>query len=69
MLGKTTREQWEQKGRAVRKKWIDFIRNMTIKFETRADHREVENLTRESFGNVYRPGIEPVPDLFPQVKA
>ena len=26
MLGDTTREQWEQKGRAVRKKWIDFIR-------------------------------------------
>ena len=26
MLGETTREQWEQKGREVRKKWIDFIR-------------------------------------------
>ncbi len=26
MLGDTTREQWEQKGREVRKKWIGFIR-------------------------------------------
>ena len=26
LLGDTTREQWEQKGREVRKKWIDFIK-------------------------------------------
>ena len=26
MLGDTTREQWEQKGKEVRKKWIGFIR-------------------------------------------
>lgn len=28
----------------------------TIRLETKADYREVENLTRESFWNVYRPG-------------
>lgn len=26
MLGDTTQEQWEQKGKEVRKKWIGFIR-------------------------------------------
>ena len=30
----------------------DFI----IRLETKADHRETENLIRESFWNVYRPG-------------
>ena len=29
---------------------------MTIRLETQADYREVENLTREAFWNVYRPG-------------
>ena len=29
---------------------------MTIRLETPADYREVENLTREAFWNVYRPG-------------
>ena len=29
---------------------------MNIRLETPADYREVENLTRESFWNVYRPG-------------
>ena len=29
---------------------------MTIRLETPADYRAVENLTRESFWNVYRPG-------------
>ena len=30
--------------------------NITIRNETRADHRAVEQLVRESFWNVYRPG-------------
>lgn len=30
--------------------------NYTIRRETAADHRTVENLTREAFWNVYRPG-------------
>ena len=30
--------------------------NYTIRPETKKDHREVENLIRESFWNVYRPG-------------
>ncbi len=29
---------------------------LNIRLETRADHREVEDLVRESFWNVYRPG-------------
>ena len=29
---------------------------MTIRLETPADYREVENLTREAFWNIYRPG-------------
>lgn len=29
---------------------------MAIRLETPADYREVENLTREAFWNVYRPG-------------
>ena len=29
---------------------------MNIRLETPADYREVENLTREAFWNVYRPG-------------
>ncbi len=28
----------------------------TIRLETEKDHRTVENLVRESFWNVYRPG-------------
>ena len=28
----------------------------TVRRETAADYREVENLTREAFWNVYRPG-------------
>lgn len=27
-----------------------------IRLETSADYREVENLTREAFWNIYRPG-------------
>ena len=30
--------------------------NITIRLETKDDYRAVENLTRESFWNVYRPG-------------
>lgn len=30
--------------------------NYTIRLETKEDYREVENLVRESFWNVYRPG-------------
>ena len=30
--------------------------NYTIRLEEKKDHREVENLVRESFWNVYRPG-------------
>ena len=30
--------------------------NYSIRLETNADHREVENLIREAFWNVYRPG-------------
>lgn len=30
--------------------------NITIRKETPSDYREVENLVRESFWNVYRPG-------------
>ena len=29
---------------------------MNIRLETPADYREVENLSREAFWNVYRPG-------------
>ena len=32
------------------------MNNILIRNETPADHREVENLVRESFWNVYRPG-------------
>ena len=31
-------------------------KNITIRLETKDDYREVENLIRESFWNVYRPG-------------
>ena len=31
-------------------------KNITIRLETENDYRAVENLTRESFWNVYRPG-------------
>ena len=31
-------------------------KNMIIRLETKDDYRAVENLTRESFWNVYRPG-------------
>ena len=31
-------------------------KNYTIRLENTEDHREVENLVRESFWNVYRPG-------------
>ena len=30
--------------------------NVTFRLENKEDHREVENLVRESFWNVYRPG-------------
>ena len=30
--------------------------NYTIRLEEKKDYREVENLVRESFWNVYRPG-------------
>ena len=32
------------------------MRNYTIRLEKKEDHRSVENLIRESFWNVYRPG-------------
>ena len=32
------------------------MKDYIIRFEERTDHREVENLIRESFWNVYRPG-------------
>ena len=36
-------------------------KNIIIRLETKEDYRAVENLTRESFWNVYRPGcMEPV---------
>ena len=31
-------------------------KNITIRLETKEDYRKVENLTREAFWNVYRPG-------------
>jgi putative acetyltransferase len=31
-------------------------RNIIVRLETQADYRNVENLTREAFWNVYRPG-------------
>ena len=31
-------------------------KDYTVRRETAADYREVENLTREAFWNVYRPG-------------
>ena len=31
-------------------------KNSIIRLETKDDYRAVENLTRESFWNVYRPG-------------
>ena len=30
--------------------------NITIRIEKKEEHREVENLVRESFWNIYRPG-------------
>ena len=30
--------------------------SITIRLETKEDHRAVENLVREAFWNVYRPG-------------
>ena len=32
--------------------------NITIRLEQPQDYREVENLTREAFWNVYRPGCQ-----------
>ena len=32
------------------------MKNLTIRLEKKEEHREVENLIRESFWNVYRPG-------------
>ena len=31
-------------------------KNITIRLETKDDYKAVENLTREAFWNVYRPG-------------
>lgn len=31
-------------------------KNIVIRLEKKEEHREVENLVRESFWNVYRPG-------------
>ena len=31
-------------------------KNITIRLETKEDYRNVENLTREAFWNIYRPG-------------
>ncbi len=33
-----------------------MTRNYTIRLERKEDHHNVENLVRESFWNVYRPG-------------
>ena len=33
-----------------------LIRTMIIRLEQPKDYREIENLTREAFWNVYRPG-------------
>ncbi len=35
---------------------MDAIKNIIIRLETKEDYRAVENLTRESFWNVYQPG-------------
>ena len=35
---------------------MDAIKNIIIRLETKEDYRAVENLTRESFWNVYRQG-------------
>ena len=32
-------------------------KNIIIRLETKEDYRAVENLTRESFWNVYQPGL------------
>ena len=37
---------------------------MIIRLEDTKDYREVENLTREAFWNVYRPGCT---ELYPRV--
>jgi predicted N-acetyltransferase YhbS len=34
----------------------DSSKEIVFRFEEKADYREVENLIRESFWNVYRPG-------------
>lgn len=35
---------------------MDKIKDCTVRLETKADYDAVENLTREAFWNVYRPG-------------
>ena len=32
--------------------------DITIRLETENDHREVENITREAFWNLYNPGCD-----------
>ena len=34
------------------------MKNMTIRLETEKDYRAVEELTREAFWNVYKPGAD-----------
>jgi len=50
--------------------------NIIIRLEKESDHREVENLVRESFWNVYRPGclehyvlhcMRDIPDFVPEL--
>ena len=40
----------------MEKKTVKRINDCIIRIEEKEDHREVENLIRESFWNVYRPG-------------
>ncbi len=35
-----------------------MMKNLTIRLETEKDYRNVENLTREAFWNVYKPGCD-----------
>lgn len=40
------------------KEQINLNNDYTIRLETENDYREVENLTREAFRNVYKPGCD-----------
>ena len=39
------------------------MNNLTIRLETEKDYRAVENLTREAFWNVYKPGADCCEDI------